>query len=68
MIRIIAGIVVFFIPTIVNLVLGLGSALNIVDDEQYKVCTSCIFEANSPLCQAGEWYIVKFLKFDIIMI
>lgn len=47
LIRIVTGIVIFFIPTIVYALFNLSSSLNIVSDQKYKACVDCLLDPNN---------------------
>ena len=42
--RIVAGIFVFFLPSIVYAIFGLSTDLNIVSEEKYKGCVDCLLK------------------------
>ncbi len=43
-IRILAGLIVFFIPNIVSLVFSMSDKLNIIETGQYKTCAECLLK------------------------
>lgn len=47
----IAGILIFFIPTIVNVVFGFISSFNDNITEDSKICNACIFDPFSSDCR-----------------
>ena len=49
--RIVAGVFVFFIPTIVYALFGISSDLKIVEDEKYRDCIDCVL--NPTVCIVG---------------
>ena len=54
-IRILTGIIVFFMPTIVSAFLGLSEKTSIKDNEQYKICAECILEPTKKnLCTIDD--------------
>lgn len=44
--RIVAGIFVFFLPTIVNTIFDLSIEMSIVNDVKYKECVNCLLKPN----------------------
>lgn len=46
----IAGALIFFVPTIVNVAFGFISAYNTNITEDSKICTACIFDPFSEAC------------------
>ena len=51
-IRILTGLIVFFMPTIVSAFLGLSEKTSVKNDEQYKICAECILEPTKKnLCK-----------------
>jgi len=42
--RIVTGLVVFFIPTLVNVIFKLSDKLNIIDTTEYQTCASCVLD------------------------
>lgn len=50
LIRILAGLVVFFIPNIINSVFSLSNKFNIIEDDKYATCRSCVLD---PTNEAG---------------
>lgn len=53
--RILAGMVVFFIPNIIYAVFGLSDRLNIIDTEEYNVCATCVLDPlNEEVCSVTE--------------
>jgi len=42
--RIVTGLVVFFIPTLVNVIFKLSDKLNIIDTKEYQTCASCVLD------------------------
>ena len=43
-IRILAGLIVFFIPNIVSVFFSMSDKLNIIETDQYKTCYNCILK------------------------
>ena len=43
-IRILAGLIVFFIPNLVSLVFSMSDKLNIIETGQYKTCAECLLK------------------------
>lgn len=43
-IRVLAGLIVFFIPNIVSLFFSLSDKLNIIETDQYKTCSNCLLK------------------------
>ncbi len=51
--RIIGGLTIFFLPTIVNAFFEVGS--DVTDDEDYKTCANCLLDPlNSQTCSISE--------------
>ena len=51
-IRILTGLIVFFMPTIVSAFLGLSEKTSVKNDEQYKICAECILKPTKKnLCK-----------------
>lgn len=46
-IRILAGLIVFFIPNIVSVFFSMSDTLNIIETDQYKTCYNCIMKPTS---------------------
>ena len=51
-IRVLAGLIVFFVPNIVAVVFTLSDKLNIIETGQYKTCSNCLLKPNS--CNVNE--------------
>lgn len=51
-IRILAGLIVFFIPNIVSLFFSLSDTLNIIETDQYKTCSNCLLKPTT--CEVTE--------------
>ena len=51
-IRILAGLIVFFIPNIVSAFFSMSDKLNIIETDQYKTCYNCIMKPTS--CDVDE--------------
>ena len=51
MFRAIAAIAIFFIPTIVGIVMGLVSGFNTDIKEDFKICRTCITSPNNSTCK-----------------
>ena len=49
-IRVIAGIIIFFIPTLLNLVVDLINGGDIYNGEDFGTCTHCVLEPTDPNC------------------
>ena len=53
--RVIAGIVVFFIPNFVNAIFSLSDQLDIINTDEYKTCAECILDPlEDNLCVLEE--------------
>lgn len=53
--RILAGIVVFFIPNIIYAVFSLSDTLNIVDTSEYKTCADCLLKpSDDSVCSVSN--------------
>lgn len=52
MVSVIAGIIIFFIPTIINVIFGFVSQYNDNITEDSKVCSACVFEPFSTECSS----------------
>lgn len=48
--RAISGIIIFFIPTIVSVIMGLVSNFSDAVGEDWDICRSCITNPNDPDC------------------
>ena len=46
-IRILAGLIVFFVPNIVAVVFSMSDKLNIIETGQYKTCSDCLLKPNN---------------------
>lgn len=46
-IRILAGLIVFFIPNIVSVFFSMSDTLNIIETDQYKTCYNCLLKPAS---------------------
>lgn len=46
-IRVLAGLLVFFVPNIVSVFFSLSDKLNIMETDQYKTCSNCLLKPNS---------------------
>ena len=44
MIRVVAGIIIFFVPNFINAIFGLSNVLNIMEDDQFLTCSECVLE------------------------
>lgn len=54
-IRIIAGIIVFFIPTFINAFFQISDTLNVIETDQFKTCASCLLEpTNDTKCSVND--------------
>lgn len=53
-IRVITGLVVFFIPSLVNAVFKMSDRLDIVETEQYLTCASCVLDPLSDDCSTTD--------------
>lgn len=53
-IRVLAGLIVFFVPNIVALIFSMSDKLNILDDSQYKTCANCLLKPNSCDVNSGN--------------
>ena len=54
-VRILAGLIVFFVPNMVYAVFSLSDTLNVVDTTDYQACANCIFDpTNENLCSITE--------------
>lgn len=42
--RVVAGVFVFFIPTLIYALFSISTQLNIVEDERYEGCVQCLLE------------------------
>lgn len=51
-IRILAGLIVFFIPNIVSLFFSMSDKLNIIETGQYKTCYNCLLKPTT--CEVTE--------------
>lgn len=49
--RVIAGVVIFFIPTIVSVLFKMVGSFGDVKD-QYDICANCLSRPNSELCKS----------------
>ena len=50
--RAVAGIFIFFVPTLVNLVLGVAPGFDdITEDREYQVCVECVTDPGDEVCQ-----------------
>ena len=49
-IRIVAGLIVFFIPNIINAAFSLSDRFGIIEDDKYATCRSCVLD---PTNEAG---------------
>lgn len=45
--RILAGLIVFFVPNIISVFFSLSDKLNIMETDQYKTCSNCLLKPNS---------------------
>ncbi len=45
--RIVVGVFVFFIPTILNALFSLSESLDIVSTDEYKACATCLLDINN---------------------
>lgn len=55
LIRILAGLVVFFIPNIINAVFSLSDRFGIIEDDKYATCRSCVLEpTNEAGCETSK--------------
>ena len=50
--RIVAGIFVFFLPSIIYALFGISSDLNIVNENKYKGCIDCVLKPT--ICQVSN--------------
>lgn len=48
-IRVVAGIIVFFIPNFVNALFGISDKLNIIETAQFKTCASCLLDPTNEV-------------------
>ncbi len=55
--KLIAGIIIFFVPTIINVVLNLVNELDIVQNK-FELCSNCVFNPYGEICEEE----VKFAK------
>ena len=54
-IRVISGLVVFFVPTFVSTLFSLSENLNLVNDAKYQTCVDCLLKpTNSSLCSISD--------------
>lgn len=51
-IRILTGLFIFFIPSLVYAVFGLSEKLNVIEQDKYKTCANCLLKPNS--CDVKE--------------
>ena len=51
-IRILAGLIVFFIPNIVSVFFSMSDKLNIIETDQYKTCYNCLLKPTT--CDVTE--------------
>ena len=55
MIRLVAGLLIFFIPTLIMFVFRLITDFNdVVDETQFEICEACILRPNSNKCATDE--------------
>lgn len=43
-VRIVCGLIIFFLPNFINAIFTISDRLNIIEDEQYKTCADCILK------------------------
>lgn len=48
--RVIAGVVIFFVPTLVSVILNLVGSFKKDVKDQYNICASCISNPNGDTC------------------
>jgi len=48
--RIVTGVLVFFIPTIIEAIFNMSDRLNIIETDEYKMCSSCLFSPFGEEC------------------
>ena len=53
-IRIVTGLIVFFIPNLVSAIFTLSDKLNIVDTDEYKTCASCVLDPLGSGCDTTD--------------
>ncbi len=54
-VRLFAGLFVFFIPNLVYAVFGLSEKLNLIEQDKYKTCVSCLLDpSNATSCSVSE--------------
>ena len=51
--RALAAVVIFFVPTLVGIVMGLVSAFSDKMKEDYNICKDCIVNPNKSSCKAA---------------
>mgnify|MGYP004456242237 CR=1 FL=1 len=53
--RIIGGLTIFFLPTIVNAFFKVSSDIDVSEDEDYKICVNCLLDPlNKQICSVNE--------------
>ena len=53
LIRVLAGILIFFVPTIVGLIFGLVTNFNNEVRTKWEICKSCVVSPTSNTCSAA---------------
>ena len=54
-IRVVTGIMVFFIPNFIYAIFSLSDKLNIIETEQYNTCATCLLDpTNNEICALEE--------------
>lgn len=57
LLRIVTGLIVFFIPNLVHGIFKISDKLNIIDTDQYKTCASCVLDPlNSSECNTSDMF------------
>ena len=53
--RIIGGLTIFFLPTIVNAFFKVSSDIDVSEDEDYKICANCLLDPlNGQVCNVND--------------
>lgn len=53
--RIIGGLTIFFLPTIVGAFFTISSDINVTEDEDYKICANCLLDPfNKQVCNVND--------------